>query len=86
MGQKAKVEGKGLEGRGRGSDKGPITVAMRVSGRSGSHPLRLESMSYATRISCHGNFSDLFGKLPAPEGARRKGGEFGFMRGRSSTG
>ncbi len=57
MGQKersAEVEGKGLEGKGPGSDKGPITVAKRDSGRSGSHPLRLVSISYATRISCHG--------------------------------
>jgi hypothetical protein len=46
--------GRGLHGKGRGSDKGPITVAMRVSGRSGSHPVRLISISYATRISCHG--------------------------------
>jgi len=50
----AEVEGKGLEGKGRGSDKGPINVAKRDSGRSGSHPLRLVSISYATRISCHG--------------------------------
>ena len=46
--------GRGLEGRGRGSDKGPITVAMKDSGRLGSHPLRQVSISYATRISCHG--------------------------------
>ena len=48
--QKTGAMGKGLEGKGHGSDKGPITVAMRVSARSGSHPLRLVSISYATRI------------------------------------
>ena len=47
-------EGKGLEGKGHGSDKGPITVTLGVSGRSGSHPLRLVSTSYELRISCHG--------------------------------
>ena len=46
--------GKGLEGKGRGSDKGPITVPLGVSGRSGSHPLRLVSTSYDLPVSCHG--------------------------------
>lgn len=55
VGQKAKVEGKGLEGKGRGSNKGPITGAIVVSGRSGSHPLRLVSTSYAFPVSCHGS-------------------------------
>ena len=46
--------GKGLEGKGHGSDKGPITVPLGVSGRSGSHPLRLVSTSYEFPVSCHG--------------------------------
>ena len=37
---------------------GPISVAMRDSGRSGSHPLRMVSTSYATRITCHGTSHD----------------------------
>ena len=47
-------EGKGLEGKGHGSDKGPLTVPLGVSGRSGSHPLRLVSTSYDLPVSCHG--------------------------------
>ena len=43
----AEVEGKGLEGKGRGSDKGPITVTVGPIRRSGSHPRRLVSTSYA---------------------------------------
>ncbi len=47
-------QGKGLEGKGRGSDKGPITVSVGPIRRSGSHPRRLVSTSYALWISCHG--------------------------------
>lgn len=54
MGQKAKVEGKGLEGKGRGSAKGPITDAEGPIRHSGSHPLRLESVSSMFPVSCHG--------------------------------
>jgi hypothetical protein len=51
---KSKGLGKGLEGKGHGSDKGPTTVATRVLGRSGCHPLRLVSTSYVFPVSCHG--------------------------------
>ncbi len=47
-------KGKGLEGKGHGSVKGPITVSVGPIRRSGSHPRRLVSTSYALRISCHG--------------------------------
>ena len=44
-------QGKGLEGRGRGSAKGPITDTEGPIRRSGSHPLRLVSTSYAIQLS-----------------------------------
>ncbi len=39
--------------RGRGFDKGAIRVTLGVSGRSGSHPLRLVSISYEFLPCCH---------------------------------
>ena len=42
----------------RGCEKGSITGSQGVSGRSGSHPLRLVSMSYAFPPCCHGRSLD----------------------------
>jgi hypothetical protein len=63
--------GRGLQGKGRGSDKGPITGAMRVSRRSGSHPLRLVSIRYVKTPDCHGNFPEFLGS--AGNGKARMG-------------
>jgi hypothetical protein len=46
--------GRGLKGRGRGFDKGPISVAKGVSGCSNWPFVLLISISYARKICCHG--------------------------------
>jgi hypothetical protein len=55
--------GNGLEGKGRGSDKGPITVAKGVLGRLDCRPLRLVSTSYAFPVSCHGRGQEPHGRI-----------------------
>jgi hypothetical protein len=63
--------GEGL-GRGRGSDRGPITGAMGPIRRSGSRPRPLVSTSYAFPVSCHsrGRSSSLV--VPAAESKELK--------------
>jgi hypothetical protein len=46
--------GRGLKGRGHGFNKGPITVAMRVSGSQNGPFVPLISITYALKVHCHG--------------------------------
>ena len=54
LGEKAEVAGRGQQGKGRGFDKGAIRVPKGYFERSGSHPLRIISISYGFPFSCHG--------------------------------
>lgn len=64
-------EGKGLEGKNRGSDKGPTTGAVGASGRSGSHPLRLVSTSYEFRLAVTTEVAGSSPVVPAIDSKRR---------------
>jgi hypothetical protein len=49
--EKLRIRHKGLEGKGRGSEKGPITVAKGPLRRSGSHPLRRDQQVTCYRLA-----------------------------------
>jgi len=52
--KRQRLPGRGRIDRGRGFNKGAITVAEGSTGRSGCHPLRLFTMDYVPREYCHG--------------------------------